>query len=125
MSECAICQDALQDATQTSAMTCGHTFHSACLERYVAIADVSMHQLRCPSCRKSAADMESAEQNLLEAPAPPLGTVIEQINLESDAPVFEQVLFSTVCQPPYSATRLTQVICLFQRFVNRYIAQRA
>ena len=94
MAECAICQDVLLGEDPSQAMTCGHTFHAGCLETYASIAGVSMHQLRCPSCRKSAADMAGAEAQLVAAFQPRASTngPIEQINLDNDAPVFEQVI---------------------------------
>jgi hypothetical protein len=71
MAECLICQDVLSDPTEdTCALACGHMYHAVCIRKFVEVSRVAMAALKCPTCRLSADDLQSAELQLQTVAAP-------------------------------------------------------
>ena len=61
---CAIChQDATEDPDFT-ALLCGHSFHQVCIGTYADSMRVLVADLKCPTCKRTSADMEQAEYDL-------------------------------------------------------------
>ena len=58
---CAICRSELDnEGAANTAMVCGHVFHKECIEEYAKVKNTALEHLRCPECRKSAADLGQA-----------------------------------------------------------------
>ncbi len=52
-SECAICQDAIPSHDNNlRVLTCAHTFHADCINRWFATQRTNHHALTCPTCRR-------------------------------------------------------------------------
>ena len=48
-----------------SAMICGHTFHTCCIEEYATSCQSDLHNIRCPTCRKTTPEMAGLAADLL------------------------------------------------------------
>jgi len=67
--QCVICQGVLKDGTDEQFLTCGHSFHSACLTHYSDVLQLNLEWLKCPICKKSSRDIQEIENQLGSVPA--------------------------------------------------------
>ena len=68
--ECSICLTGLANGEETTALMCGHVYHSICLSTYADTVKVTMDQLRCAVCKRCPEDFQGAERS--PQPRPPL-----------------------------------------------------
>ena len=54
VSMCACCQQDLKDGTPVEALTCGHVFHTECIERNMQVHGKPRAELPCPVCKTVA-----------------------------------------------------------------------
>ena len=55
---CAICQGALNNGEAPLALVCGHPFHQECVMEYCTRKRLSLVDLPCPICKKTATDVD-------------------------------------------------------------------
>ena len=66
--QCTICNDHMCTKDQhLTAMVCGHTFHSCCIEEYATSCKTDLANIRCPTCRKTSPELEGLAADLLAA----------------------------------------------------------
>ncbi len=63
-------------------LACGHRYHKYCLDTYCSVSGVSIAEMACPLCNKSANDLLDQEAGLLSSG--PAGSSIDPIAVETD-----------------------------------------
>ena len=64
-SQCNICFDIYDTDNPAEGLMCGHTMHKECLDRFMEVSGHTLEQLRCPTCKKTHADLQAEEARLL------------------------------------------------------------
>ncbi len=60
MSDCSICLQSLQESENAS-LACGHTFHAVCLQTLGEVRGAMQHELACPLCKMTAAQVHGRQ----------------------------------------------------------------
>lgn len=68
---CAICQESLTNSNEAVlALVCCHSFHHFCINKYCEVQEVTLPEVRCPCCKRTAAEVGIDEVEDIEDSAP-------------------------------------------------------
>ena len=66
--KCPICLMPFTDGNAPEHLPCGHLCHAACLHAFASSTQTPREELKCPHCRMSPVEVDSAMQKLMEEP---------------------------------------------------------